>query len=72
MSNRANDNLLIHVNVEISATALQAIVAYAKKNADRTENGALRVDPAETVSEIITRFLEENNFEDYVQQLSNS
>lgn len=69
MPNDANDKLLIHVNVEISTTALQTIVAYAKKSAARNESGVLRVDPAETVSEVITRFLEEHNFDEYVEQL---
>ena len=60
------DKLSVHVNVEISATALQAIVANAKKRAPKDANGTYRVDTADQVSAIISRFLDEKNFEDYV------
>ena len=66
---RPDDKLQIHINVEISATALQTIVAYAKQSAAKSESGAFRVDTADQVSEVISRFLEEKNFDDYVQKL---
>lgn len=69
MADAVNTKLRIHANIEISAAALQSIVAYAKRSANRSESGAFHVDPADQVSEIITRFLEEKNFDGYVQQL---
>ncbi len=64
----SDDNKLsIHVNVKISAAALQAIVGNAKKAADRDADGVYRVDTADQVSAIITRFLDEKDFESYVK-----
>lgn len=72
MTDAANDKLKIHVNIEISTAALQSIVAYAKRSANRTEAGGFQVDPADQVSEFITRFMEEKNFDGYVQQFVDS
>jgi hypothetical protein len=65
MSN-ITDKLTIHVNVEISTTALQAIVANAKRLACKDADGICRVDTADQVSLMISRFLEEMNFDAYV------
>lgn len=66
MSNLSSDKLSVHVNVEISAAALQAIVANAKKKASKDANGTYRVDTADQVSAMISRFLDEKNFDEYV------
>jgi ribosome maturation factor RimP len=65
------DKLTVHVNVEISAAALQAIVANAKKKAPKAANGTYRVDTADQVSAIISRFLDEKNFDAYVLDIDN-
>ncbi len=71
MSNTSNDKLAVHVNVEISATALQAIVANAKRMAARDAEGICRVDTADQVSIMISRFLDEKDFDNYVLDLKN-
>ncbi len=65
------DKLTVHVNVEISAAALQAIVANAKKKAPKDANGTYRVDTADQVSAMISRFLEDKNFDAYVLDSDN-
>lgn len=67
MAGSSHDQLTIHINVAISASALQTIVANAKKMAPRDGSGSFRVDTADWVSQIISRFLEENDFENYVK-----
>lgn len=71
MSQTNGDMLRVNVNVYISADALQAIVANAKKTAGKDARGAYHVDTADKVSEMITRFLEEKNFDSYVKDLKN-
>jgi hypothetical protein len=71
MSDKKEDLLRIHVNVLISASSLQAIVANAKKMAVQEPNGIYRVDTAEKVSEMITRFLAEKDFDSFVKDINN-
>ncbi len=66
MSDTTQDKLSVHVNVQISAAALQAIVANAKKTADKDANGTYRIDTADQVSLMISRFLEEKDFDSYI------
>ena len=60
------ETILINANIEISVTALQTIVDNAKKAAGRDAKGHYRVDTADKVSEMISRFLMEKDFEGYV------
>lgn len=60
------DTVVIHVNVEIATQTLQSIVENAKQAAGRNEKGHYRVDTADKVSELISQFLAEKGFEDYV------
>ena len=71
MTNASTDKLAVHVNVEISAAALQAIVANAKLMALKDTEGNCRVDTADQVSIMISRFLDEKNFDSYVMDPSN-
>jgi len=71
MSNTSSDKLAVHVNVEISAAALQAIVANAKRTAAKDAEGICRVDTADQVSIMISRFLDEKDFDNYVLDLDN-
>jgi hypothetical protein len=65
------DKLNIHVNVQISAFALQTIVGYAKNVAAKNSSGPCRIDTADWVSHMISRFLELKDFESFVQDESN-
>jgi len=70
MSNEKN-TLIINANVEITAMALQAIVENAKKITGRNSKGVYRVDTADKVSQVISRFLLENDFENYAKDIEN-
>ncbi len=71
MTETSQDKLSIHANIEISAAALQAIVANAKKIASIDADGTYRIDTADQVSMIISRFLEEKDFDTYVLDIQN-
>jgi hypothetical protein len=63
-----NDELLkVNVNVELTARSLQTIVANAKKMNKADDRGIYRIDTADMVSDLITRFLQEKEFEKYVE-----
>ncbi len=65
------DTIKIHVNIELTPTALQAVVDNAKKIAGTDQRGVYKVDTAEKVSEMITRFLLEKDFETYAKDIGN-
>ena len=71
MPTAEKDRLRIHVNIEISASALQAIVANAKRLATRSTNGAYHIDTADQVANMVTRFLDLNGFEEFVGDIEN-
>ena len=71
MSDAAKDTLNIHVNVQITAETLQAIVANAKRMAQQETQEMFCVDTADHVSAMISRFLEEKDFESYVRDAGN-
>jgi hypothetical protein len=66
-----DEKLSVHVNVEITSNALQAIVANAKRTAPIAANGTFHVDTADYVSAMISRFLVEKDFESYVMNIDN-
>jgi len=61
----------VHVNIELSAAALQAVVANTKKNAGTDEKGRYRVDTADALSDLISRFLQEKDFDAFSRDESN-
>ena len=61
----------VHANVEITLASLQAIVENAKAIAGKNEKGVYRVDTADKVAEMISRFLLEKDFESYVSNIDN-
>lgn len=65
------ETLLVHANVEITPAALQAIVENAKKVTVPDEKGVYRVDTADMVSQIISRFLDAHDFESYAKNSDN-
>lgn len=65
------DTLIVRANVEMTAASLQAIVENAKKVSGPDEKGAYRVDTADKVSEMISRFILENDFESFVKNVDN-
>jgi hypothetical protein len=65
------DMITVHVNVEITAASLQTIVENVKRIASHDEKGVYHVDTADKVNDIISRFLQENDFEGYVKNIEN-
>lgn len=61
------ETLTVNVNLEITAASLQAIVENVKKNTGRDSKGVYRVDTADKLGRIISRFLFENDFESYAK-----
>lgn len=61
----------VNVNVDLSSGALEAIVDNAKKLAGRNEKGHYKVDTADKVSEMISRFLLKNDFERFTGNIEN-
>ena len=60
---QSEDTIAVNVVVEITTASLKAIVENAKRISGRNEKGHYTVDTADKVSEMISRFLFENNFE---------
>lgn len=67
----SRDMITVHVNVDITTVSLQTIVENVKQIAGRDEKGVYRVDTADKVSEMISRFLQDNDFEGYVKHIEN-
>jgi len=67
----SKEMITIHVNVDITVASLQTIVENVKRMAGRDEEGVYRVDTADKVSEMISQFLFENDFEGYVNNIEN-
>ncbi len=65
------ETLIVRANVEMTAASLQAIVENAKRISGPNEKGGYRVDTADKVSEMISRFLLENDFENFVKNVDN-
>ena len=63
--------IVVRANVEMTTASLQAIVANAKEVSGTDEKGVYRVDTADQVSAMISRFLLENNFESFVKDIEN-
>ena len=71
MDQSNNNSLAVNVVIELSPTALQAIVENAKRLTGRNEKGHYKVDTAAKVGEMVSRFLAENDFESFVKHPEN-
>lgn len=65
------ETITVNVNVEMTTASLQAIVENAKKVEGRNEKGVYRIDTADKVSEMISNFILENDFESYAKNMEN-
>ncbi len=65
----SKDTIIVNANIEMTARSLQTIVEKAKQKAGHDEKGFYRVDTADKVSEMISRFLLEKDFEGYVKNI---
>ena len=69
--NTSTDTIAVKVVVEVTPASLQAIVEHAKRMVGRNEKGHYQVDTADKVSEMISKFLLEKDFEGYVKNSKN-
>jgi hypothetical protein len=67
----SKDTITVNVNVEMTTASLQAIVENARKVEGRNEKGVYRIDTADKVSEMISNFILENDFESYAKNIEN-
>lgn len=67
----ARQTLLVRAHVELTPETLQAIVQNAKEITGPDEKGVFRVDTAQMVSDMITKFLLEKDFESYARDIAN-
>lgn len=65
------ETIVVRANVEMTVASLQAIVANAKAASGADAKGVYRVDTADKVSEMISRFLREKDFERFVKNADN-
>ncbi|WP_419663748.1 hypothetical protein Dvar_39670 [Desulfosarcina variabilis str. Montpellier] len=66
-----NQMVRVHVNIEISAAALQAVVANSKKMVGTDEKGHYRVDTADALADLISKFLNEKGFDQFAADIEN-
>ena len=62
----SKDVITVRVNVDIPTDALKTIVQIGKQVVGPDKKGHYRVDTADKVGEMISRFLLENDFQQYV------
>ena len=68
---QSGEMISINVTLDIAVSTLQTIVENAKKIAGTDNKGIHRVDTAEKVNEIVSSFLKENAFDEYVNNIDN-
>ncbi len=61
----------VHVNIELSASAIQAVVANVKKKTGPDDQGRYRVDTADALGDLISVFLREKNFDEFAKDEEN-
>ena len=64
---KQDNTIAVNVVIDLTPNALQAIVENAKRITGRNEKGHFKVDTADKVGEMISRFLIEKDFESYAQ-----
>lgn len=71
MTKPSNDLVTIHVNIDLTPSALSAIVSNVKEIFGKDANGRYKIDTADATSAMISRFLLEKDFESYAKEKSN-
>ncbi len=66
-----NNLITINAKLDIATGALQAVVENARQITGRNEKGHYKVDTADMVGEMISRFLLENDFESFARNIDN-
>lgn len=71
MDKALKDKLRVNVTLEICAATLQAVVANAKQVAGKDAVGVYRIDTADKLGEMVSRFLDEKDFDAYARDVRN-
>jgi len=61
----------VNVTIDISGETLQRIVQTAKAIVGRTDKGHYRIDTADLLEDLMTRFIAERGFDTYVADRGN-
>jgi len=67
----AKKTVTISAVLEIEPEALEAVVANAKMKMGRNEKGYYRIDTADILNAMISRFLQQKNFTAYAGEMAN-
>lgn len=65
------DMVRVNVTIDISGETLQTIVQTAKNIVGRNEKGHYRIDTADLVEDLLSRFIAERGFDSYVGDRGN-
>lgn len=68
---QSSPSVRVHVNIELSAASLQSVVANAKKKAGTDGQDRYRVDTADALSALISKFLQQKRFDEFARDLEN-
>jgi predicted Fe-Mo cluster-binding NifX family protein len=71
VQDQPKETITVHANIEVTIESLQAIVSNAKIIADQNGEDPALVDTADRVSEIISHFLNEKDFETFTTNIVN-
>ena len=63
--------ITVNARIRIPAVIIETVVNNAKHMAGADEKGVYRVDTAEKLNELISNFLEIQNFSEYVKDFEN-
>lgn len=66
-----SDSILVRANIDLPPEVVKAVVQNAKLKYGKNEKGSYSIDTFEVLSRLITRFLEEKGFSEYVQNPDN-
>jgi hypothetical protein len=61
----------VHVNIELPAACIEAVVANTKKKAVSKPQEGHRLEPADALSALISAFLQQNGFDEFVRDVHN-
>ena len=67
----AIDTIEVHANIVMTTESLKTIVENTKKMIAKNEKGHYKVDTADAVSGMVSRFLLEMDFESFVKDEKN-
>lgn len=59
----------VHVNIELSAASVRAVVANSKKKAGADPKSGHRMDTADALAALISKFLVEKDFDAFVRDM---